>query len=103
MTSHYTHGNDGLIADLYRQGLTTYEIGARLGTSPGPVTCALKRQGVELRRGGRRTNWTGSTEQKAEVVAAYRSGESIRSIADRLHMNAQRLIDTLNEAGIVRR
>jgi len=103
MTKHYTHEHDQEIAQLYQAGQTTYEIAAVFGISPTPVTRALERQGVPLRRGGRRTTWTGTPEQKAAVVAAYLEGESIRRIAQRLAVRATCIIEALNEASIDRR
>lgn len=73
-----------------------------LGVSPHPVADSLQRQGVPLRSGGRQPTWTGSEEQRDEVLAAYRSGESIRKIAGRMHIRAHAVIETLDAAGVER-
>jgi len=54
-------------------------------------------------RAGGTHNWTGSPDQKAEVVAAYKAGESIRRLAERLHVSARYIIAALDEADVPRR
>ena len=102
MTAHFTHEHDQKIAELYRAGHSTYEIAEQFEVSPTPIRRALERQNVTVRRGGPRTTWTGSAEQKAGVVSAYQNVESIRRMAKRIGIRAQSIIETLNDAGIAR-
>ena len=89
---------------MYAAGQTTYEIAEHFAVSPTPVASALRRQGVELRPSGKkRTHWTGTPEQSAEVAAAYQDGESIRDIAARLKIRAQVIIQCLDDAEVPRR
>lgn len=88
---------------MYRAGRTTYEIAARFGVSPVPITSALKRMGVARRPGGRRGNWTGSAKQQAAVVEAYQAGEAILPMARRMKVNARFIIAALDAAGVARR
>lgn len=97
-----TPEQDAEIARLYEAGRTTYEIAETFGVSAHPVSDSLQRQGVPLRPGGRQPTWTGSQEQRNEVLDAYRSGESIRRIAERMHIRAHAVIETLDAAGVER-
>jgi len=99
----FTPEQDKQIADLYQQGLTTYQIGERFGASPTPVTNALKRQGIPLRHGGKQPNWEGTPEQRAQVVAWYQAGDAIQTIGRRLRCRWETIIQALEDAGIERR
>jgi hypothetical protein len=102
MTKHYTRENDQEIADLYRAGHGLIELAERFGVSTTPITRALKRQGVERRPAHKHSTWTGSDEQRADVIAAYQSGESIQKITARMKIRATVIIKTLDDAGINR-
>lgn len=99
----YRHGNDEEMAALYAQGMTTYEIGERFGVSPTPVTAALKRQGVQLRRGGKPTRWMGTAGQCAEVVRLYGEGVSVADISSRLGCRSTHITEALEAVGIARK
>lgn len=103
MTRHFTQEHDAEIAELYQQGLTTYEIGKRFGVSPTPVTRALKRHGVPLRSGGKPPNWAGTPEGRVQVVAWYQGGDSIQTIGKRLRCDFGKIISILEEEGVKRR
>ena len=97
MPRHFTHETDVEIVALYASGLTTYQIGERFGVSPTPITNALRRQNVQLRRGGKRPAWEGTPEQRAEVVAMYEAGASVRTIRDRLGCRTDLVLQALKD------
>lgn len=88
---------------MYAQGMTTYEIGERFGVSPTPVAAALRRQGVALRTGGRQAAWLGTDEQRAQVVALYRAGQSVTKISKQMGCRSTYITDTLEAAGVARK
>lgn len=102
MTRHYTRENDQEIADLYQAGQGIVELAKRFGVSTTPIVGALKRQGVQRRPGGQPSPWTGSADQRADVIAAYKSGEPIRKIAQRLKTSARWIIEALDDAEVKR-
>lgn len=102
MTRRYPPDNDEQIAALYRSGLTTVEVGAKLGISDTPVRAALKRQGVQMRRACAKTGWLGTPEQVAEVVALYAAGTGVKPIAKKFACRDTLITQALADAGIQR-
>ena len=88
---------------LYETGLSTYEIADQFGVSPTPIARILREQGAALRVGGQRANWTGTPEQRAQVVAWYQAGESVMTIGRRLRCRYEYITQALEEAEIVLR
>jgi len=100
---HFTPAQDREIADLYRAGQSTYEIGQKYGVSPTPVTKALKRQGVPMRAAARRAYWTGTPSERAAVVTAYRDEhKSVRRVAKQFQVRMPVIAACLDEAGVSR-
>jgi len=103
MTRHFTTEHDPEIARLYLAGQTSVEIGKRFGVSTTPILRSLRRSGVPIRVGGPQSALDDSPEGRARIIAAYETGEGIRSLAKRLRVSDQELNRILDEEGIPRR
>jgi transposase-like protein len=101
--ARYQHGDDPEIAALYLEGKTAKEIADRFGVCDQSILRSLERQGIPRRPAGKRKVWTGSADQRERVISMYRSGESVRGIAQALGCRSPVISDTLEGAGIVRR
>lgn len=96
----FAPAQDQEIAALYRAGKSTYEIGRQYGTSPRPVTAALKRQGVKLRAKIDYT-WKPTPENRAEIVRLRNEeGLSVQQIARRVKTGNSAVSSVLREEGI---
>jgi transposase-like protein len=100
MTKEYTHDHDAEIAALYLSGETGKAIGRRFGTTDVTVFRALERQGITRRPACPRSGWEATKDNRRALVDAYKAGESIRTIARRLHINTRRVTQVLDEAGL---
>jgi transposase-like protein len=103
MPKRFLRDEDGQIAELYRAGRTTYEIGATFGISAKAVTNALHRQEVPLRRGGTIRTWLMPTERRDEAIRPYQSGASVCDIAAHLGCRTDYVTGVLSDADIPRR
>lgn len=73
------------LAAEYAGGATSTEIAARYGMTHGAVIGRLRRAGVQIRPGKRRTAYD-DPERAAAIITAYRSGLPIADVAARFNI-----------------
>lgn len=100
MTPRYSGEHDAAIVQLYQQGRSLREIAQQFGVSVQPIRRILREHQVPQRRGGKRSAWNGSAEQREMVIALYAAGSSIAEIARRFTCRDERIRVVLVDAGL---
>jgi len=85
--------------ELYESGLTTSEVGAKLGVGQDQVRLELRKAGVWTRRGITPL----LKDRTDEIVELYESGLSLAGVGAALGVHATTVLSALKRAGVPRR
>jgi transposase-like protein len=96
---YFTPEQDVEIARRYQAGEVLQQLADSYEVSTVPVVAALNRQGVERRKTGDYT-WQDTPEGRAEIVALWRGGTSVKNIAHQVHTRDANVSMVLREAGL---
>lgn len=88
------------MADEYRAGATTVELGRKYDMSPAAVNGRLRRAGVPIREAARRTRYQTDEAFVLQVATLYRAGETTGTLATKFGVGRMTITRSLARAKV---